>query len=167
MSVPFTLKCFFLILSLLPIQGHTRILHWEGRSNVGNQRLPADTRITFFSVLHHIFYCHLCTLPSLTVCLCLLYQTVRTFRAMSYSSLFSSEPRQWLCTGILMFKTSLFLSPQVLAIVIRSHIFHMHLVTLLLKDKTTHYFSPGSRSAITTMTYCKKTTNYGRWWNTS
>lgn len=60
-----------------------------------------------------------------------------------------------------MFKTSLFLSPQVLAIVIRSHIFHMHLVTLLLKDKTTHYFSPGSRSAITTTIYCKNITNNG------
>lgn len=59
-------------------------------------------------------------------------------------------------TGILMFKTSLFLSPQVLAIVIGSHIFHVHLVTLLLKDKTTHYFSPGSRSATTTMTYLKR-----------
>lgn len=64
-------------------------------------------------------------------------------------------------TGVLMFKTSLFLSPQVLAIVIRSHIFHMHLVTLLLKDKTTHYFSPGSRSAITTTIYCKNITNNG------
>lgn len=64
-------------------------------------------------------------------------------------------------TGVLMFKTSLFLSPQVLAIVIRSHIFHMHLVTLLLKDKTTHDFSPGSRSAITTTIYCKNITNNG------
>ena len=64
-------------------------------------------------------------------------------------------------TGILMFKISLFLLPQVLAIVIRSHIFHMHLVTLLLKDKTTHYFIPES-SSIITMIYCKNTTNNGR-----
>lgn len=94
--------------------------------------------------------------------------TARSFKAMSYSSLFSSEPRQRLVPNryILKFKTSLLLSPQVLAIVIRSHIFHVHLVTLLLKDKTKSYFSTGSVSATTSMTYCKKTTNNGRWWNT-
>ena len=64
-------------------------------------------------------------------------------------------------TGVLMFKISLFLLPQVLAIVIRSHIFHMHLVTLLLKDKTTYNFIQES-SSIITMIYCKNTTNNGR-----
>lgn len=59
---------------------------------------------------------------------------------ISYFVFFSSNLDSVLCiTGVLMFKTSLFLSPQVLAIVIRSHIFHMHLVTFLLKDKIIHY----------------------------
>lgn len=64
-------------------------------------------------------------------------------------------------TGVLMFNIPLFLLPQVLAIVIRSHIFHMHLVTLLLKDKTTYNFIPES-SSIITMIYYKNTTNNGR-----
>jgi hypothetical protein len=64
-------------------------------------------------------------------------------------------------TGVLTFKTSLCFSPQILAIVIRSHIFHMHLVTLLLKEKI-HYFSLGRISAITTMTYFLLTTSNGR-----
>lgn len=101
-------------------------------------------------------------MPSLTMIVSVSSNRLWALSRLSYSSLFSSNLDSVLCrTGARMFKTSLFLSPQVLAIVIRSHIFHMHLVTLLLKDKTTRYSIQWVKVLLTTMICGTNTTNSG------